>query len=87
VNFSAELDDIAKGLRSCASQLAAESIGVPIKRLEAVSNEFAAAWCGSFFGYHVNIYYKDFRPPPAGDHFDIESGNKDIYGERFRADT
>jgi len=87
MTIPAELSQIAADLRACATELAAKAIAEPAKRLEAVTNEFAAAWSGSFFGYHANIYYRDFKPPPPGDHFDIESGHKDVYGQHIRPGT
>lgn len=83
----AELNQIAADLRACASDLSAKTIADPAKRLEKVTNDFAGAWSGSFFGYHANIYYQDFKAPPPGDHFDIETGHKDVYGQRIRPGT
>lgn len=37
---------------------------------------------GSWLGYHANVYYKDFQPPPAGVHFDIEHGTGSTYFSR-----
>jgi predicted nucleotide-binding protein len=34
---------------------------------------------GSWLGYQANVYYKNFEPPPAGDHFDIENGTAGTY--------
>lgn len=37
------------------------------------ARETAKSASGSWLGYHANMYYKDFRPPPAGVHFDVDS--------------
>lgn len=29
---------------------------------------------GSWLGYHANVYYAGFKPPPAGVHFDVDNG-------------
>lgn len=33
----------------------------------------------SWMGYHANVYYRDFAPPPPGDHFDIQNGTGGTY--------
>jgi predicted nucleotide-binding protein len=33
----------------------------------------------SWMGYHANVYYANFAPPPAGDHFDIQNGTAGTY--------
>lgn len=34
---------------------------------------------GSWLGYQANVYYRDFKAPPPGDHFDIEHGINGSY--------
>ncbi len=33
----------------------------------------------SWMGYHAYVYYRDFQPPPAGSHFDVEWGTSAPY--------
>ena len=41
--------------------------------------EIGKSASGSWLGYHANVYYKDFRPPPAGVHFSGEHGTGGTY--------
>ena len=43
------------------------------------ARELAKSASGSWLGYQANVYYKDFQPPPAGAHFDIEHGIEGTY--------
>lgn len=43
------------------------------------TRETAKSASGSWLGYHANVYYKDFRPPPAGVHFDVDNGTAGTY--------
>jgi predicted nucleotide-binding protein len=43
------------------------------------AREMAKSASGSWLGYQANVYYKDFQPPPAGAHFDIEHGSGGTY--------
>lgn len=38
------------------------------------AREIGASASGSWLGYQANVYYADFKAPPAGAHFDIENG-------------
>ena len=82
-----ELSQIAADLRACASELADKAIADPAKRLEAVTNEFAAAWSGSFLRLPRQHLLPRFQAATAGDHFDIETGHKDVYGQHIRPGT
>jgi hypothetical protein len=46
----------------------------PLELLKKTAEEIHKAWSGSCLGYHANVYYKDFTPPPAGAHFSPEWG-------------
>jgi predicted nucleotide-binding protein len=43
------------------------------------ATEIGKSASGSWLGYHANVYYKDFRPPPAGVHFSIDHGTGGTY--------
>lgn len=34
------------------------------------------AWCGSWSGYHANVYYADFKPPPPEAYWNKEFGRQ-----------
>lgn len=43
------------------------------------ANEIGKSSSGSWLGYQANVYYEDFKAPPAGVHFDIQHGTKGAY--------
>jgi predicted nucleotide-binding protein len=43
------------------------------------ARELARSASGSWLGYQANVYYKNFQPPPAGAHFDVENGTGGTY--------
>lgn len=43
------------------------------------AHELGKSASGSWLGYHANVYYNDFQPPPAGAHFDVEHGTGGTY--------
>jgi predicted nucleotide-binding protein len=43
------------------------------------ARELGKSASGSWLGYHANVYYKDFQPPPAGVHLDIDNGTGGTY--------
>ena len=45
-----------------------------IKRLWSAAYSVNRAWSGSCIGYHANVYYEDFAPPPPGTEFSVEWG-------------
>ncbi len=75
-----ELLSMATRLDEIASKLEEREIGNPIDRLEKTCLDFGKAASGSWFGYHANIYYKDFQAPPPGAHFSVEWGRESAYG-------
>lgn len=50
------------------------------------AGELAKSASRSWLGYQANVYYKDFRPPPAGVHFNIEHGTGATYHGRPNPD-
>lgn len=43
-------------------------------KLRQAANDVGRAWSGSCLGYHANVYYADYRTPPAGCQFNPEFG-------------
>lgn len=48
--------------------------------LQANLDQIAAAFSGSFLGYHASIYYRGFETPLPGDHFSSEWGFGGVFG-------
>lgn len=69
-----ELRDLEKELRAAASHSEDQAIAAPLEALEASASAFAKASSGSWLGYHANVYYEGFNPPPPGAHFSSEWG-------------
>ena len=45
-----------------------------IERLWSAAYSVDRSWSGSCIGYHANVYYQDFEPPPPGQSFSVEWG-------------
>ena len=45
-----------------------------IERLWSAAYAVNRSWSGSCIGYHANVYYQDFEPPPPGRRFSVEWG-------------
>ena len=43
------------------------------------AGELGKSASGSWLGYHANVYFENFDPPPAGVHFDVEHGTAGTY--------
>lgn len=43
------------------------------------AKEMGKSASGSWLGYHANVYYAAFKPPPAGAHFDVDNGTVGTY--------
>ena len=43
------------------------------------AKEIGKSASGSWLGYHANVYYEGFQPPPAGVHFDVDNGTAGTY--------
>ena len=52
---------------------------VTLNELWQRAKDLGKSASGSWLGYQANVYYRNFEPPPAGDHFDIENGTAGTY--------
>lgn len=70
-NDLARIDEELAGLwrRSQSSE-----IQRTIERLWSAAHSVDRAWSGSCIGYHANVYYQNFEPPPPGQSFSVEWG-------------
>src|SRR6187431_1427955 len=69
-----ELETATQKLEKARGRLKPSRIERQAKALEEEANIIATSFCGSWFGYHSRIYYKDFKIPPPGAHFSREWG-------------
>lgn len=73
-NPETELIDARKRLLQFADEYdAAPETGI-LNEVWQRAKEIGKSASGSWLGYQANVYYKDFRAPPAGEYFDIEHG-------------
>lgn len=74
--FHEELTQIANTLDGLAEQGRQEHIQQPLDRTKRAAERVGKAWSGSWIGYHANVYYRDFQPPPPEAHFNKAWGLK-----------
>lgn len=75
-----ELFSLSKDLYDAAGVLEGP-LDEPLSRLADAANQVDKSFSGSWLGYHSRVYYRDFIPPPAGDHFSQEWGLQDLLGD------
>ena len=71
---AAALRTLATTVRGESATFAAIAAPAHLKRLRDAAEHIGRSWCGSWIGYHANIYYKDFVQPPPGAQFSSEWG-------------
>jgi predicted nucleotide-binding protein len=69
-----ELLEIAGQQSRLALAVDDAKVAGPVGALEGAATRAGKAFSGSWWGYHATVYYRDFRPPPAGARFSIEWG-------------
>jgi len=77
---AAELTAIAEECDLIAKKLKSEPLAGHVKRLRDAIDDVAKSSSNSWFGYQATVYYRGFKPPSAGDHFDAEWG---LYNNDF----
>jgi hypothetical protein len=79
----AELRAFAESLLAEAGSGDDATVTMPLDALDAAVKRVARSWSESNLGHHSRVYYRDFRPPPPGAHFDSEWGfRSQIQGTR-----
>lgn len=78
-NHETELIDARKRLLRFADEYDAAPETSVLNEAWQRAKEIGKSASGSWMGYQANVYYKDFRAPPAGEHFDIENGTEGTY--------
>lgn len=69
-----ELLEIATRLSKQFALGESTDIAEPISKLIKAVSQIDKTFSGSWIGYHANVYYEGFKPPPAGVHFNAEWG-------------
>lgn len=79
---------ISKELLEISTQVSKyESFEAPeLEALYTAAITIGKSWSGSWLGYHANVYYADFQPPPPGAAFSIEWGFDNALGMGTRGD-
>lgn len=72
--WAADLRDVQTEALDLALKGESAEIREPLAAMDAAAIKFSAAWSGSNLGYHADVYYQDFEPPPPGSHWSIEWG-------------
>lgn len=71
-----ELTQIVDTLEGLVERSRKEEIQRPLDRTKQAAEQVAKAWSDSWIGYHANVYYRHFQPPPPGAHFSKAWGLK-----------
>lgn len=73
-----ELFEIADWLEAASNSPELETAETYLTALHDAAQRVGRAASGSWLGYQANVYYAEFEPPPAGDHFSSEWGLEDL---------
>lgn len=71
----------ADDLDAIAKESKTKGFTEPLAKLTETANEVGRAWSGSFLGYQSRVYYADLKPVPAGAHFSMQFGARDMFSE------
>lgn len=69
-----ELEQVADELDAVVSKGRDQRFDSVLGQLRTAAESAGAASCGSWIGYHANVYYHGFKTPEPGDHFSPEWG-------------
>src|SRR5579859_5747607 len=79
------IDDLALIVKRCkraAGLFEKEPVKSISDRVQNALEQLDVAASGSWFGYHANVYYRDFETPEPGDTFSVEWGLMERIYER-----
>lgn len=71
-----ELIQIAGDLEQLTARAQEANVRETLDSLKRAAEQVGKAWSGSWLGYHANVYYRHFQPPPPGAHFNKAWGLK-----------
>lgn len=69
-----DLTRIAEVLAGLRKHSQSAEIQEAIESLWSAAYSVNRSWSGSCIGYHANVYYRDFEPPPPEQNFSVEWG-------------
>ncbi len=78
-NAEVELLDARQRLLAFAESYDAAPETKSLNAIWMRAKEIGMSASGSWLGYHANVYYEGFQPPPAGVHFDVDNGTAGTY--------
>lgn len=78
-NTEIELLDARRRLLAFAESYDAAPETKSLNAIWEKAKEVGKSASRSWLGYHANVYYADFQPPPAGAHFDVDNGTAGTY--------
>ena len=78
-NPETELIEARKRLLQFADECDAAPETNTLNEVWQYAKEIGKSASGSWLGYQANVYYKDFKAPPAGAHFNIGHGTGGTY--------
>jgi predicted nucleotide-binding protein len=74
-----ELTEASRKLLEFAAAYDAAPEKITLDAIWQRAREVGRSASGSWLGYQANVYFKNFQPPPAGAHFDVEHGTGGTY--------
>jgi len=83
-DLSESLSRLAESFDALGKKVGTKEARQSLESLNAAVTRAAAAFCGSWIGYHSRVYYAGLNPPPAGAHFSPEWGLMQMH---FSQDT
>jgi hypothetical protein len=81
-----ELRAIETKCEAAASRLTDDAVANWLEALRGSVHQAAAAWSGSWLGYHASTYIRDLKPRRANEVFDFEWGFQDGLSSATRGD-
>lgn len=74
-----ELLKLSQQLQALGSQGESDAVSGPIDATNRAIRQMSQAFSGSWLGYHSRVYYRDFKTPPPGSHFNLDWGLMDTF--------
>jgi len=72
LEIAGECQDLADEMETKGFRILSERVDEGVRIVER-------SWSRSWLGYQSHVYYRDFEPPPPGDHFSSEWGFENAF--------
>ena len=76
-----ELTQMVNTLEGLTERGRRRHVQEPVDSLKQAATQVGKAWSNSWLGYHANVYYQFFQPPPPRAHFNKAWGLKQPYSD------